>query len=235
MGHTARNGKDSVAGYIKEIYPNTHILHWADHLYEECRNEDNRIPLIKQTQQDDSYFYQIKDSVSADGATKVVIKSANDVPGLHKMFTDRNINVLYGMREKDAELLQFWGTDYRRAQDDLYWVKRTSEDIETIAATYKEGDEPIVILIPDTRFINEFNRIKELGGIYVKVTRLNEDDSLYVSQDRDPNHPSEVNLKDIPGDVEIVAYSGDMKSLNAASKRLIEYALNVVGVVPLAS
>jgi hypothetical protein len=49
---------------------------------------------------------------------------------------------------KQRALLQWWGTEYRRAQDADYWVKRLAERIEK--------DAPEFAVISDLRFANEY-------------------------------------------------------------------------------
>lgn len=61
------------------------------------------------------------------------------------------------------EILQLWGTEYRRSQDQDYWIKIMNDKINTL------GDGPIVST--GIRFENEANLIMKLGGIVVRVTR----------------------------------------------------------------
>lgn len=68
-------------------------------------------------------------------------------------------------------LLQYWGTEHRRAQDPDYWVKRTREALGSIAG-------PVVI--PDIRFANEAALVRELGG-QVWIVRRSQADAT-----RDP-------------------------------------------------
>jgi hypothetical protein len=83
---------------------------------------------------------------------------------------------------KQRTLLQWWGTEFRRAQDPDYWVKRT---IERIA-----GENPEVALVRDVRFPNEFAAIHEADGYVVKVIRQG-----YVSTE--PEHYSEKALDSV--------------------------------------
>lgn len=93
---------------------------------------------------------------------------------------------------KPRTLLQWWGTDYRRAQDPNYWVKRLMETLER--------DQPEVALVTDVRFPNEVDAIHAAGGVVIKVTRTTPPDVKV------PEHPSESVLDDYAGwDFEIKA------------------------------
>lgn len=81
---------------------------------------------------------------------------------------------------KPRSLLQWWGTEYRRAKDPDYWVKR-------LRKTLTEHN-PDVALITDVRFLNEVDFIHELGGKVVKCERLGIPD-ITVHE-----HPSEAVL-----------------------------------------
>lgn len=99
--------------------------------------------------------------------------------------------VVFGMKEKDPALLQVLGTDVFRKRDPEIWVN---------TLYYKLKDKaPRIAVIPDVRFINEAELIKSLGGILIKITRLNPDGTPFVALDRDPNHPSEMALNDYVG------------------------------------
>lgn len=57
------------------------------------------------------------------------------------------------------KLLQFWGTDFRRAQDPDYWTKRTAESLA--------GREHERIVITDARFPNEAAMVKFHGKLWL--------------------------------------------------------------------
>lgn len=65
---------------------------------------------------------------------------------------------------KQRTLLQWWGSEYRRAQDLNYWVKKTMSKIAK--------DKPQVALICDVRFPNEVDAIRAAGGYVVRVDRV---------------------------------------------------------------
>ena len=200
LGHRARNGKDSFANILKGTDENIKIIHWADGVYEQCTNKDSEHPLIKlEFVTKNKTYYSVLDDKETGTRTAI---SDQDDPYLHKIFTRRNITRYQGMVDKDPEILQFWGTNFRRTLcDPNYWVKLTLEKATSIASNLERG----IIIISDTRFINEAEAIKENEGFYVKVVRLNEDGSQYIATDRDPNHPSEAELEGYTAEVVIAA------------------------------
>lgn len=77
-------------------------------------------------------------------------------------------------------LMQWWGTEYRRAQDDNYWVKKTLD--------LCSGNE--VYIISDLRFKNEAKGIRDAGGYLIRVERPGRPSISNA------NHPSEIDLDD---------------------------------------
>lgn len=62
-------------------------------------------------------------------------------------------------------ILQWWGTEYRRAQDPDYWTKAWQD------ALTEAADNPPHILVDDVRFDNEVEVIRKNGGILIRVER----------------------------------------------------------------
>jgi len=60
------------------------------------------------------------------------------------------------------KLLQWWGTDYRRAENPLHWVER---GVTKALATGAD-----LVVFPDVRFQNEVDAVHELGGKVGLVT-----------------------------------------------------------------
>jgi hypothetical protein len=115
---------------------------------------------------------------------------------------------------KHPKLLQFWGTEYRRAQDSNYWVKQWKAAINPKAN---------IILTTDMRFTNEAEAIKSVGGFTVNVSRLNVDGTKFIDLSRDPLHPSETQLDGYNYDFEITVKTGDQALLEEYAITLVHY------------
>jgi hypothetical protein len=63
---------------------------------------------------------------------------------------------------KHRELLQWWGGEYRRSADPLYWVNKLAKRIE--------DEKPEIALVSDVRYLNEFSWIQEHGDC-IRVDR----------------------------------------------------------------
>lgn len=235
LGHRARNGKDSVAqfiyDYIKTNLKNDEtyqydcsIIHFADALYEECRNECKlNDDIIKHGK----LIYRRKDYFFKDFNNRYIRIMRDDISEEFETWLDIHLrlesNLEYiGMASKDPVLLQWWGTEYRRKMfGENYWVDRVKEKIwqikNEIIYSDKFNIDTHFILIPDTRFKNELNFIQAERGEYIRVVRLNEDGSQYLDSSRNPNHQSENDLEGISGGLNIFVKSGEMELLKQKS------------------
>lgn len=74
---------------------------------------------------------------------------------------------------KQRTLLQFWGAEYRRAQDPDYWVRQLANTIEL--------EKPQIALISDLRFPNEMRFVKQYGEA-VRVDRAGLLPSAHASE-----------------------------------------------------
>lgn len=66
------------------------------------------------------------------------------------------------------QILQWWGTEYRRAQDPDYWVKATRQRLVHYINEQREQR----FVITDCRFPNEAQAIQAMGGQLWQVTRV---------------------------------------------------------------
>jgi hypothetical protein len=63
-------------------------------------------------------------------------------------------------------ILQGWGTDFRRKlHGEDYWIQKW------LSKVAKWPDDVDNILVPDVRFQNEYDVIKELNGVIIRVVR----------------------------------------------------------------
>jgi len=68
------------------------------------------------------------------------------------------------------KFLIFWGTEFRREQDDMHWVKLSAE---------KMCDPNTIYIVTDLRYENEYNWIKEREGTVIYLDRyINEEGTL---------------------------------------------------------
>ncbi|MFC1564417.1 hypothetical protein ACFL6G_05735 [candidate division KSB1 bacterium] len=178
IGNKARQGKDTAASFLEEKY-GCAVIHFADALYDECHNANiiyriNTNTLYLKTNDED--FFKYKNP--PDLFLKWLETKSEQKSGL-----PFGADLFYGgMKEKEGTLLQFWGTEFRRKNFNWdYWVDKVKDRIL--------ADPERDYLVPDTRFRNEAEMIKELGGLVWKIDRPG-----FVAKDRDPNHKSEVDL-----------------------------------------
>jgi len=205
IGHKARQGKDTAADYLSKKYGAV-IIHFADALYKECEHAEI---LYKEASSSlwlkppgEPYFHYPR---PPQAFVEWMCEKGERKSGLP---FDADI-IFGGMKKKDGVLLQFWGTEFRRkcfAWD--YWVDKVRAYIDT----HQESD----FIVPDTRFINEAKMIKEMGGALWKIDRTG-----YVADDRDPNHPSEVELNGWEFD-EVIVNDGTIAELHQHVDRLYQ-------------
>lgn len=171
LGHKARQGKNTAAvAMISAAPPECHarIYAYADALRAE-----------------------VKAAIKGAGSLKALVRRGcvgpykNHVPDACPIGCTPLASWVKVEDGKPRTLLQWWGTDYRRAQDPEYWVKRLQETLDR--------DNPEIAVITDVRFPNEAAAIKKMGGYLVKVERT-------TTPDIDvPAHPSEQSLDGYTG------------------------------------
>ncbi|MCM2263962.1 MAG: hypothetical protein NDI73_02105 [Desulfuromonadales bacterium] len=117
---------------------------------------DPFLPLVHGSQEDKVRVFHV-DAVRAQAACR---------QWTHFMEEHRDIQERSGMTSVTVRrLLQWWGTEYRRAQDPDYWTKAWGRKIEQYDLTRTP------ILVDDVRFMNELEVIRTHGGLIVKIER----------------------------------------------------------------
>lgn len=100
--------------------------------------------------------------------------------------------IAHGMTRKDPVLLQRVGVEMRETRGLDVWIRGVEAQIAEI--------QPDVAVITDVRFQNEAAWVKAHGGALVRVERIDPaTGELFRTVDRDPNHPTEIDLADYDG------------------------------------
>lgn len=100
------------------------------------------------------------------------------------------------------QILQLFGTEYRRRQDPDYWVKRLEEKLK--------GHERVVI--DDVRFPNEVEMIHRLGGRVIRIDRPGPAEST---------HASEIELDSFDGWDDVIVNDGTLRELDEKVRGVI--------------
>lgn len=150
-------------------------------------------------------FFQLLDAT---------VKLASNYPDKVYHIGTAVINVGY---VEDKILLQIWGTNYRRRQNENYWV-------EKFMNIY---DPKVNYVMENIRFRNEADTIKKLGGVVAKVVLLdaNGNEISLNTDNRILNHPSETDLENYDFDLIIYNYYND---LERTEKEVIEKVLGLL-------
>lgn len=118
--------------------------------------------------------------------------------------------------EKGRQLLQYVGTDVIREECPSYWVDFIIDMLEFF------GNNWDYVLIPDTRFPNEVERIAErFDSVHLRVVRNNFVSPLTKEQQM---HPSETALDNFEPDV-LIYNDGSIQDLKETIHHLISEAL----------
>lgn len=173
----ANAGKDTVAILLSEAtgYP---VVHFSDALYQEV-----------------SAAFRIPEERLRDRRTKeqpspwLILTRCND-----RVF--RNLTTgTHGMQlspyapRSPRQILEWWGTDYRRAADPDYWVRQVAE---------KDGP----LIIPDVRFQNEADMCTRLIRVLRPghhILRNHASDQLWRNHEGTPTILNHGTIEDLRG------------------------------------
>ncbi|MDH1765124.1 hypothetical protein N5D37_05300 [Comamonas aquatica] len=163
IGLTGANGagKDTVAGMLSRAL-HTHrrqscVMAFADPLYEEVA----KAFLIK--------IEQLKERRTKEQPSEALnLNMCIDPWFVQSIEKSCNVDVMSEVPRSPRQILQWWGTQYRRAQDPLYWVKRFEHRVRQ---HQEAGIQHIVVT--DVRFADEAATIRALVGQIWRVHRPN--------------------------------------------------------------
>lgn len=172
-------GKDYVGDLIKDNFSNVEKISFADALKEEV---EYIINLIRNNSSLEHIAYEMnvsKDEIKPLYIAMIAFKDINELTVKKKNSTIRF-------------MLQYWGTDVRRKNNENYWVQKT---VDKILEINKLGN---VALITDGRFPNELKGVSELNGITIQLD-ISKEKQIENLLNRDGilpnkeafNHPSE--------------------------------------------
>lgn len=213
FGNKARHGKDTVASVISNFCRESGIpvkvLPFAEALRREVTEAITNTGNIRNLLN--------RGVVSDDGQRYI------EIPSWVQPSPNPDLSDPLLPHGKHSLLLQWWGTEYRRAQDPNYWVKKFRAETANF---------PGVVIAQDARFANEVKTIKEMGGVTVNVTRLNADGTPFRDPGRDPNHPSETELDGYNWDYRLVAHTGEIAWLEYQALNLFDYIYTRIASEP---
>lgn len=152
----------------------------------------------------------IKDKLNSEGYSVLITHYADLLKYQAKTLFDWN-----GKKDDvGRSLLQHLGTDIVRKKNPDYWVNYVSDML------WMYGDHWDYVLIPDARFPNEINQMKEqFDCITIKV--ISDYDNGLTEEQK--NHPSETALDDFSFDYTIVN-NRTVLGLNTAIEDFIKKA-----------
>lgn len=212
FGNKARHGKDTCCSAIMNFYREQRVF--------ELNRKGarfSRVPQCTQVNFADALRREVTEAITRAGSVDEFfsIHQRSDLfptwvtPDPNPDMTDPLLP-----HGKHSKLLQWWGTEYRRAQNPNYWVERYVEEVT------KHRD---LILTSDMRFRNEAVAIKCIKGVTVNVTRMNSDGSMYFDSLRPNDHVSEIDLDNYGWDFYLKAVTGQAAFLEQQAVLLAEY------------
>jgi len=123
------------------------------------------------------------------------------------------------------QLMQTLGTDWGRNMiDPAVWITLMQSTIEKYGAATEQGFEGAVVIIPDVRFDNEAEVIKNNGGTIIRMTSTRDLETV-------DSHISEAGVSDCMVDITL-ANDGELPDLRKASLHCIEDILGYKLPIP---
>jgi len=159
----AASGKTTAAKHVQQLLGDkVQVLPMASMLRREVETflrqvgAEDRVPLLYGDQQDKLTHFDVDEQSarSCCPAWDNFISNNQDIQ-------DQPGGTLVSVRR----ILQWWGTEYRRAQDPDYWTKAWE------AALAELPDRSAHLLVDDVRFHNEVDAVQRNGGVLIRVER----------------------------------------------------------------
>jgi hypothetical protein len=159
----AASGKTSAARHLLShkninitILPMASLLRDEVEAFLRASGAEDRVPLVYGDQGDKVRIFHIDEEKALASCPQwlqfaAINADIQDQPGKTAVTVRR--------------ILQWWGTEYRRAQDPDYWTKAWERKLGKLdlARTH--------VLVDDVRFINELEMIRKHEGFFIRVER----------------------------------------------------------------
>lgn len=159
----AASGKTTAARYLLDkLSDKIVILPMALVLREEVENfvrqvgAEENVPLIYGDQDDKVRVFYIDENKAQQ-----LCPGWNSFLAANQDIQDQSGSTAVTVRR----ILQWWGTEFRRAEDPDYWTKAWERKLLELDLSDKH------VLVDDVRFVNELEVIRKNGGHFVRVIR----------------------------------------------------------------
>lgn len=161
LSGAAGSGKDTVANYLVKRYGFVKFA-VADPLRQEVQQAfglaDRSLFLNREMKEVPASELMLVNCTNNDFVA--LVKATLAMRTLYRSGADIDLAPI-----SPRQILQWWGTEYRRAQDEDYWVKQAAAFVTKAQGRFFYPEQaPQHFVIPDVRFENERGWIKATGG-----------------------------------------------------------------------
>lgn len=158
----AASGKTTAARYLMERHDNIAIVPMAVVLREEVEKfirqvgAEDKVPLVYGNQEDKVRVFYVDEHKA-----RQLCSVWSGFVTMNRDIQDRPGRTAVTVRR----ILQWWGTEYRRAEDPDYWTKAWEKKLQEYDLSKTH------VLVDDVRFVNELEIIKKNGGVFIRIIR----------------------------------------------------------------
>lgn len=197
-GHK-QSGKDTTVDIVRRMLVGASVpierISLADPLKEEVAeflsntNHFDILTFFNENIKDDNLYREIIDSIFPKliDHPEIVLLVLCETETAEKILIDQiltkeqYLEIFHDPAQKGRfrKLLQWWGTEFRRSLDEQYWVKKGIEAIQKLDSKW-QGQ--VIIFMPDIRFPDEAQMIKDLGGLVFRIERPTKEVDLHPSE-----------------------------------------------------
>lgn len=219
IGHKAQNGKDSLAESILKnkdrlLFKEIKIIKFADSLKEEIQEVDfvidkknHNVFSIRDNM--DNFIFNSTEQTSEDVCNIILSLKTIGYPKIFETegsFVFQYDEYLRTQYPTIVGLLQWYGTEFRRALNPNYWVEKYCNKIINL----NMSNNDLLVLTPDCRMLNEYYaKVSGHTSNYIEVIRIDKSLIQFIDVNRSSTHISEVALDEIanhPTTLKIINY-----------------------------